>query len=66
MKYVVSIHAYDCLDQVNYTCAVREYADYEHAAGETVAVFGGSIPGKGHEFWPHWLADVLGAMLEDL
>ncbi len=63
---MVSIHAYDCMDNVVFSCRVREYNDYEKDEFETVASIAGEFPGVGHPYWPHWLADVLTELLDQM
>lgn len=63
---LVSIHAYDCLDNVNYSCRVREYKDREDYSGETVLTHEGNLRGEGIDDPKQWLMDVLIAIIETL
>lgn len=63
---MLSIHAYDCLDHVRYSAQIREYEGYESDEHTVVAELRGDLQGRGHEFWPHWLADILSDMLEQM
>jgi hypothetical protein len=63
---MLSIHAYDCLETIVYSAKIREYDDTDEAKSEVVCSIAGELPGRGHPFWPHWLADVLNALLEEM
>ena len=66
MKYITSIHAYDCLSSVVYACHVREYQDYEQGPSVLVLDLSGSLVGEGIDNPREWLKDVLVALLETL
>jgi hypothetical protein len=66
MKYIASLHAYDCLDRINYSARVNAYSDYEHDGAKTEFIFGGNVGGVGETDPREWLRDVLVAFLEDL
>ncbi len=66
MRYITSIHAYDCLDSVVYACKIREYKDYDDDPSEEVVTQAGSIKGEGIDNPREWLKDVLIALLESL
>ena len=59
MKYIVSIHAYDALDQIVYSCRVRQYDDYDHDQGTLVYQIGGAYPGVGADSPDEWLCALM-------
>lgn len=59
MKYIVSIHGYDNMDQITYSCRIRQYSDYEHDDGVLVWAQGGSFPGVGADQPDEWLCALL-------
>ena len=65
-KKIISLHAYDCLDNVNYTARVREYADYEQGNSEVVLIHTGSFRGEGVDDVRQWVMDVLIGIIETL
>lgn len=66
MKRILSIHGYDCLDQINYACRIREYQDYENDVSSLLVSVQGTLPGRGLDDPHDWLRDVLVAVLESL
>lgn len=66
MQYFLTVHAYDCLDQVVHTAQIRQYADYENGPSETVLLQAGSFAGEGKDSPRDWLEDVLIGILETL
>lgn len=66
MKKIVSIHAYDCMDQINYSARIREYPDYEEGDSQVVLIHTGSVPSEGLDDPRAWLSDILIALLERL
>lgn len=64
MKFIVSIHGYDCLDNVVCTARVREYQDYEQDQGELVFTQATVLRGEGIDNPVEWLRDVLVGLLE--
>lgn len=65
-KNIVSIHAYDCMDEVTYSARVRQYPNYEEGDGEVVLIHVGSFPSEGLTEPREWLSEILIAMLERL
>lgn len=59
MKYVVNIHAYDCIDHISYSAQIREYADYENGPGEIVWALHGTYPGIGADTPDEWACHLL-------
>ena len=59
MKYITSLHAYDCLSEVVYAVTVRGYADYEEGKSEVVLDLRGCYPGKGEDRPEFWLRELL-------
>lgn len=66
MKFICSVHAYDCLDYINYSAKVDAYSDYEHDGAKRAFLIGGHVAGTGEDEAREWLRDVLVALLEDL
>lgn len=66
MKFIGSIHAYDCMGDVNYTCSVRQYSDYEDGDSELVIRLVGSLRGTGEDRPTEWLQDLLISLVESL
>lgn len=66
MKFIASIHAYDCLDRVEATCTVREYQDYEQGPLDPPFRFHVSLMSEGIDNPQEWLRDALVGLLEVL
>lgn len=64
MKYIASLHAYDCLDEVVSRCIVRAYPDYDEGPSAIVLVADSVIRSEGVTDPRAWLGDVLIALLE--
>lgn len=66
MKFITSLHAYDCLGDVVYAVRVRRYGDYEDGESELVLAQGGTFPGEGIDDPQIWLRDILVHLAERL
>ena len=66
MKYITSVHAYDCLSEVVYAVTVRAYKDYEQGISEVVYDLRGCLPGRGTDDAGTWLRELLNEVLESL
>ena len=64
MKLMASLHAYDCLENVNVSCLVRQYGDYEDGPGEDVLRLAAAVRGEGIDNPREWLRDALLGLLE--
>jgi hypothetical protein len=59
MQRTATIQVFDVMDTVQWSVTIREYPDYHTDEPPTVHHADGFMRGEGHEFWPHWLMDVL-------
>ena len=66
MKYITSLHAYDCLGSVVYACTVREYHDYEHGESHVAFDLRGSFPGVGIDDVHVWLRLLIKELSESI
>jgi hypothetical protein len=66
MKFIVSIHGYDVMNEVVATARVRQYKDYEQDEGELVLAQAVAFPGVGEDDPAPWLAALLEALLGGL
>lgn len=66
MKYITSLHAYDCLSEVVYAVTIREYADYEKGDSEVVLDLRGSFPGSGIDTAAKWLESIVDELRKSL
>lgn len=65
MKFITSIHAYDCLSEVVYAVTVREYEDYEDGESHVALDLRGSFPARGDDRPGTWLREILIAISRD-
>lgn len=59
MKFYCVITAYDVLDQIAYSCGVKQYGDYEHDSPPMLWVLQGMFPGIGADRSDEWLCQLV-------
>lgn len=62
MRYIASVHAYDCLDQVVGSAKVRRYPDYQEGSSDLVLDVHVAIPSMGSDDPARWLQAILEAI----
>ena len=65
-RYFVILYAYDVMDQVSVTLAIREQGEHLGTPIETVLHLATTVPGVGESDPRKWAMDALVAALESL
>lgn len=64
--FVLQMHAYDCMDNVNFVVRLRDWDDDAEDLENGTMILAGALRGQGADDPMHWLRDLLEGVREHM